>query len=435
MTKLSNNYAFILGREELIALAELESVLDRQGFSYSIFSVAKNIAFINITGQEISNVADLTKILGGTLKIFYLEERSDSLVDSVFALIKDRALEQGRKLDFGVSVFSSGPDLGKINRMGLVVKKRLQADGLSARFVQSKEPILSTILSLKNKLAERGAEIGIFTDFLGRLIAVNNPEEWSKRDYEKPAGDKYSGMVPPKLARMMVNLALGSLGFRVKSKEVKALNEDQPDEVVETLNTKPSTPNCLVFDPFCGSGNILMEALLLGCDVFGSDVSEKAVKDTKDNISWLNAESQTLEPSSEVVVADATDELLVNNLITTAKNYGCLAVVAEPYLGKPKKIKPTFRAAETEYMEIKELYIKFLINFSKLKAMDFKPTFCLIFPYVMTSDSDPFSLFDRIVDEIREIGYTLIRPPLTYGRDYQIVKRQIVLLQFTRKEN
>ncbi len=59
---------------------------------------------------------------------------------------------------------------------------------------------------------------------------IQDYEEWNKRDYGRPHSDPKRGMLPPKLARMMVNLA-GADG------EGKTL-----------------------LDPFCGSGTILMEA-------------------------------------------------------------------------------------------------------------------------------------------------------------------------------
>jgi hypothetical protein len=55
-------------------------------------------------------------------------------------------------------------------------------------------------------------------------------------------------------------------------------------------------------------------------------------------------------------------------------------------------------------------------------------TICLIFPRVESSDGGQVSLWSESVDEIKNLGYTLLRPPLVYGRDYQVVKREIIFL-------
>lgn len=423
--KMSNNFAFILGREVDIALAELESVLFRHGFTYRIASVSKNVVYINIVGPGDKEIASLIDDLAGTIKIFQLFDRDSNLLDGIVALIKSKFNTPLSKINFGLSFFSYELKGRKITKLGLSVKKKLKQDGYSIRFVESQEPVLSSILSLKNNLVNNGVEIGIFEKYTGLLVALNNPEEWAKRDYGKPRGDKYSGMLPPKLARMMVNLALGQ---NRAQKSVKSIADKSP-------NTTLSTPDCLVVDPFCGSGNILMEALMLGCGIFGSDISEKAVMDSQENIDWLtqNASFSTdTNQSRKIIKADATSAELTSVLKSEIRNYDCLAVLTEPYLGKPKKVAPSLGQAKAEYGLIKQLYINFLRNIAQLSTLNIKPIFCLVFPLVETSEGISFSLLNDIVDEITEIGYTLIRPPLTYGRDYQVVKRQIVLLKLQR---
>ena len=54
---------------------------------------------------------------------------------------------------------------------------------------------------------------------------------------------------------------------------------------------------------------------------------------------------------------------------------------------------------------------------------------CLVFPLIETLDKGRFSLCNESVDEIKKLGYTQIHSSFVYGRDYQVVKREIVLLQ------
>ena len=452
----TKKYAFILGRERELALAELKAVLgrfcfdgepSRTHFDFSILSVYENIAIIKIDSEASeSAVSSLAKTLGGTVKIFRIMNHESRITDS-FSIKKAMAdfiferKEEGGKLNYGISSYFKGYNRTFVNNLGLSIKKELKRD-MSLRFVALTEGIeLSSIQSLKNKLDCEGLEFGLFNNEIGVLIGLSNAEEWSKRDYDKPAGDKYSGMVPPKLARAMVNLALGKIQVAsskgphfaeaTRGKQVAREIENPCDSLLATRS--------LVVDPFCGSGNILMEAMMLGCDVFGSDNSAKAVEDTEANLRWLNDKFlipnvkqnvKAKSPKFKVLNADATGEELIRNLKLEIRNYDDTVIVAEPYLGSPKKFQSTEKAVRGEYAKIKELYLSFLENLKKLLATDHRPPtiFCLVFPLVETLEGKRFSLFAECVDEIKKMGYILLEPPFMYGRDYQVVKRQIVLL-------
>jgi len=427
----TKTFAFVLGRESELALSELKAVLARFGFCFSasdspdarlvdIFSITDNIAFAKIDNFSKEEAEDIINILGGTTKIYeIIESRSNKLENQIVNIISEhRATES--KLNFGISWFAKNKAVDTF-RFGLGIKKTLKNKGLSVRYVESKESELSTILSKKNDLAGKGIEIGVFNSTVGILLAVTNPYEWSKRDYEKPAADKYSGMVPPKLARMMVNLALDQI-------QDSGLRNRDLVAITETQDLKPKT--CLVMDPFCGSGNIILEAMLLGYDVFGSDISSRAVRDTQANIDWLLTEygiqkSAFCIKEADAVTVDFKKMLNANDCITN--NYSNYIIVTEPFLGEPKKFTPSLNAARGEYRKIRDMYIQFLDNVAKLQNSDSKIVFCIVFPLVETTEGDSYSLYEESVDEIRKLGYTLIRK-FNYGREYQVVKREIVLL-------
>ena len=42
--------------------------------------------------------------------------------------------------------------------------------------------------------------------FIGKTVAIQDIENYTKRDYERPARDAKTGMLPPKLAQIMINL-------------------------------------------------------------------------------------------------------------------------------------------------------------------------------------------------------------------------------------
>ena len=507
ISQKENIFAFVLGRETELSLLELKAVFLRFDFdfcvsknhpeeaedsssasrtdapSYTILSVTDNIAIIKFekadSFQQIAG--SFIKQLGGTVKIFKLVGLSNTgLAKGISDLILTAKSEVATKVDFGISDYSKGKF--DINHLGLEVKKILKPS-LKSRFIFVKEGReLTTIVSESNKLDDKGIEVGIFSIvslfhgttventgvsnnrtivqsnnelYLGQLVALSDPFAWSKRDYGKPGGDKYSGMLPPKLARIMINLALNEASKNIKSqianrKQIINSKKENSKNVCD-LEFSACDFRPVVVDPFCGSGNIVIEAMILGCDVVASDISEKAVHNTESNLSWikpqiLNSKSQTnsnfsnqknqngsptmKQLNNETIVSqsDATKDDFLFPL--QAKSYKLAAIVAEPYLGEPKKFKPSKSAIIGEFNKLKEEYLGFFGNLANLlEAKSYKlSAICLVFPLVESSDHGQVSLFRESVDEIKNLGYTVSRPPLVYGRDYQVVKREIVLL-------
>ncbi|MCL5410704.1 MAG: hypothetical protein M1324_02495 [Patescibacteria group bacterium] len=429
--QFKNSFVFVLGREQGIALEELKAVLFRFDFCFDIYKITANLVFANIDNFTISDADSVMSALAGTIKIYKLESRVDKdIASQISSMFRAHKTDSEGKINFAISYFGRGFSRQNINSIALTAKKQLKGD-FSLRYVESRDSSeLSSILSLKNNLLTRGIEFGLFDDSIGVMIALNNPEEWSKRDYDKPAADKYSGMLPPKLARMMLNITLAelrteNLELRAKSLELSETQSPKAERSKIAVLPKP-----LVLDPFCGSGNVLMEGMLLGCDVVGSDISDKAVEDTKKNLDWLVGECQ-ISGMQQIFQANAV-EYNFSQLVN--KKYDRTIIVTEPFLGEPKKFKPTYNAAIGEYLKIKELYINFLKNIKQLAADNRQLAICIVFPLVETVDGRRFSLFKESVDEIKELGYTQIRQSMTYGRDYQVVKREIVLLKLSNKD-
>ncbi|KKW44992.1 MAG: hypothetical protein UY95_C0010G0006 [Parcubacteria group bacterium GW2011_GWA2_56_7] len=181
--------------------------------------------------------------------------------------------------------------------------------------------VSAAVVVQKNHLLERGAEFVLIVTpdniLLGETTFVQDFEAWGHRDYGRPARDAKSGMLPPKLARLMINLT--------------------------GLDPRSSA----LWDPFCGSGTILMEASLLGWKhVVGSDLSEKAVHDTKKNLRWALGESVP-----DVFVHDATTPLHEPRVFD--------AMVWEGALGKPKMKRGV---DQKEVQQLTDLYTRAFQN-------------------------------------------------------------------------
>ena len=160
-------------------------------------------------------------------------------------------------------------------------KKRLKEGERSVRAVLGDAPALTSVQVDKNKLIEKGGELLLIVGQgalrIAKTVAVQAYEDFSARDFGRPAHDAKSGMLPPKLARMMVNLS--------------GAPKDEP-----------------LLDAFCGSGTILTEAADLGYrQLVGSDISEKAVADTKTNCAWIVRERNFQGVNLNVFTSDVKD--------------------------------------------------------------------------------------------------------------------------------
>lgn len=457
-------YVVVLGREIELCFNEFLATMKRFCFDFDNYTLSDNLLFFN-SKNSVSEIAGLMPLLGGTTKIYELlfDTTYDKFQKDTLRYVRDIAYDdrknkESSRIDFGISSYDRKITTLKTNQTGFSIKKDLKKSGISARYNELKnESEVPTIISSGQLMKGNSLEIGFFWQprgvvVVGKMIASTNPRDWAERDFEKPAGDKVSGMLPPKLARIMLNLAIGAASSADVSETLEIKNSLEIENCKLKINKE-----LLVVDPFCGSGNMLMEAYELGMDFFGSDLSPRAVQDSIDNIEWLAARSKSdIKPTSEIVEADATGEEMVellNSYIAgnnkTKKQYSNVIVVSEPYLGEPKKYTPNSNAVRGEYRKVKEIYLKFLENMAKLQNcliaepqkdnMTIKQsnnliTICLVFPLVETIDKGQFSLYKDSVDEIGKIGYTLLQSPLIYGRDYQVVKREICLLQLSNHQ-
>ncbi|MEI8060980.1 MAG: hypothetical protein WCG99_01660 [Candidatus Berkelbacteria bacterium] len=417
---IHNSFYFVLGRENKISQTELECVLASFDFGFS----PANISILSDQVLEIKleassdQVKKLIEILGGTVKIFQKIAPANEKIENLLL-----AEDKSSKIIFGLSNYS----VAKVDtfRMALSAKKAAKK---SIRIIDGKEGgRLSSAQSFQYKMDIDNVEYGLFETGIGKLIAVQNINEWTRHDYGKPKSDAKSGMLPPKLARMMVNLAVGQVNDETR------INNDEDSGSSFLIRHSGLRP--LVVDPFCGSGNVLIEAVSVGCNVVGSDLSEKAVSDTKENLEWF-LKSVIPDPVGDPLIVDS--RLCGNDIVVAdAAKFDFsdikedFIIATEPFLGQPRTSKLRIEEEAEAKSEITQLYMDFLRNLKltansqKLKAI------AIVFPLFELANGKKLSIFNDCVDFIRDIGYTTVCPPLEYGRDYQVVKRQIVILKLS----
>lgn len=385
----------ISGQHPLLSLAEI-SVFFKVDVCQPSFFVFSSPEVINI---------DFIKSLGGAVKIgevfstvYSLEEVKKTIYEEI---IKNNV---GNKNIFALSFYNfPGKTLARNRKIGLQIKKDLREKNISARVLWGEENKLSSATVENNSLLRKGVEFIIMKNgeefLLGKTKAVQAFKELSFRDFGRPRRDDQSGMLPPKLAQIMINLSL-------------AKKED------------------LVLDPFCGSGTIPSELALMGYQkIVASDISNKAVLDSQENLRWLKENfSLKTEPRFFNLPAQEISKKL--------KNVG--AIITEPYLG-PQKGGVDYNQTR---VELNKLYSECLKEFKKIIG----GRLVMVWPF-MLSGKERFSLSPDISgykivnpfeielwEKIKKTSFNIpqdfeARPTLIYKREGQRVGREIIILE------
>lgn len=382
-TDPTHTYACILGTHPELSFFELERVAQLLEDPISDLRLEGTIAFMNSATPL--DTEQYMKRLGGTIKIVHMvgpfdeETVADWLIDQITG---------DTKFHFGFSLYSTTPHAslkkhwGTLNRLGITLKRTLKEQQISARFVSSKEVALSSVIVHKERLLKHGAEVVIIQTArgmeFGKTVAVQPFQAYSKRDYGRPQRDHRSGMLPPKLAQMMINCAAPKKGD-------------------------------VILDPFCGSGTVLQEALLLGyTKVEGSDITKKSINDTTANLKWLHL------PEVPLSVCD----VLEIRQHRAAESVDC--IVAEGYLGPPQPLTP-----EKARDELTSLYQKAITALAQVLAPGGRMVIAL--PAWRKMDTPLLTI--SIQKTITAAGLQSFHTPLLYGRPDARVLRQIHFLQ------
>lgn len=385
-------YFFVLGNHPALSIAELYGKLSITSGQY----LAPDIFVAEI--EENIEARNLIKSIGGTIKIGRIIETLSNKSNDIFeaSLESFAQVKKTGKFNFGISLYGNAKIDGK--RISLALKQELKNQGVSCRFVVSREKTLSSVVVEQNKLLTSGQELVYIVQGLNILLGVTEAvqlfKELSARDYGRPARDDRSGMLPPKLAQMMINIS------GVEKKE-------------------------MLLDPFCGSGTILTEAMLMGYEnIIGSDISSKAIEDTRKNIKWtLEKTHNKVEPTLKVLDARQLSKFIKRDSVK--------AIVTETYLG-PQRGEIDFKKVSSELTVLYNQTIKemFLVLKKGGRAVIALPAFIIAGrPQLLSVEIKPLLPVDIIPIDIQiQTGITE-RGTFLYGRPDQRVWREIIVLE------
>jgi tRNA G10 N-methylase Trm11 len=369
-----SSYIFILGQSTDLVKQELINLLEIKNIHQSTIGDNFIVADLDTSPEK------LIDALGGTIKIARLLDEIDDLQKlDIQKWQKFLKIEEGKKIKFGFSLYNgSRKNYQWLQQLALSVKKDFKAQGLPARLVTSRQPELSSVIVSKNKLLNYELVIIKHENkwLLGLTEAIQDFAKYGHRDMNRPQRDDRSGMLPPKIAQMMINL------------------------------TGPNRQRTLL-DPFCGSGTILQEAALMQFDkIIGTDISPQAIKDTRANLDWLK-QHYTISKNIQL------EKLPAENLSKKFDPQSIDLIVAEPFMGDARLIQrsPDAKTIRKITTELQDLYSCSFEQFRQIIAPMGVVVF--IFP-IIHNGSRAISTLDK--NKIAKFGWQLIRPSIDSDR-------------------
>jgi len=386
----------------MLGLAELESLYGTE----SVTPIRYGVAGINLHASEI----DFSR-LGGSTRAAHvlatvpstdwktLERKLPELIIELALTLPDG------KIQLGLSAFGLKTSPARLNAAGLTLKKILR-DRLnrSVRITPNPELELNTAQVLHNHLiGPTGIELLFIATSDGRTIIarthrVQDIDSYTLRDRGRPKRDARVGMLPPKLAQIIINLA-------------------------------NPTPSGVVLDPFCGTGVLLQEALLMDFSVYGTDIDQRMIDYSQANIEWLKSQAESVRNNLDLHKSrSAVFERQDATQFETSSPID--AVACETYLGRPFTAKPSPEMLAQTISEVNLILKKFLQNIHGQLTPN--TPLCLAVPAWQTNTNQFKHL--PLIDQISDLGYNRVKfehvrdSQLLYYREDQIVARELLAL-------
>lgn len=384
----------ILGRQPELGIAELERVFGGN----AVKPVSPQTVTIDSDDFDVQNFGGVPKAgkIVTTLPRTDWHQISQKVIQYY---INEWASFEG-KITLGISVYDLNITAREVQKIGITLKQKLRKADVSLRLIPNNEPSLNTAVSHHNKLGLSANKVELLIVGLndGKTIVAEstgaqNITAYAKRDQERPKRDAFVGMLPPKLAQIMLNLACGP-----------------------GLSSKTPT----ILDPFCGTGVILQESVLRGFSAYGTDLSEKMVSYTHDNLEWL-ANGHRTKYDYKLSAGDAT---------SISWKQPIDAVVCESYLGQPFSAPPS----PSKLIEVRDncnhIISEFLSNLSA--QIESGTPVCVAVP----AWRDKTGRFTHLplIETVGRLGYkrheftNVSQNDLLYYRENQVVARELLVL-------
>lgn len=427
------SYAAFIGHQPHLSLAELAATVP--GFMLHEILDGSVVLFDSAAPLD----ACFLDTLGGTVMLAEKLQDGISSIDEVPDVLAKRLMPVKGKVTFSLRTVGLEPAAVKI--LYRKSKDHLRKKGKPSRYVGNERRAAPSIVLREHKLLDGsgGSELVILRRnaekegmapllWTGVTVGAQDVARYSSRDMEKPVRDTGVGLLPPKLAQIMINFGL----WLTESGKRKMENADKKLATSHSRLAGGHFPHTAVYDPFCGTGVIPIECMLRGFVALASDKSEKAVSGCTRNLEWTRKKFGVKKSSvpSRVWKHDATKPFEMKDKVD--------AIVTETSLGPSLQKRPSAREAQKLRAENEKLQQAFL----RSAAASFPETPIVCSWPVWYASKTPIRL-ERIWQAADDCGYQAVLPPtieiiggrvsLLYRRPGQFVGREIVLLRPKRR--
>lgn len=383
-------YFFQAGTFLNISQAELVSVLKSFGIQKDYLkNTGTSIFLLEKKDVDPKVVQKIFSRLGGYIRYGEIVEDLDSFLTN---------FEDRKKVTFGISYLGSeDADRKSIIKLSNDIKRYFKELKIHSRFITPKEIELNEAQIRNNNVLEDGFEFCIFESDnqvrYGRTLAIQDVEGFVHRDIDKPFSDHKMGVLPQKLARMMCNLT----GLR----------------------------DGIIWDPFCGSGTVLMEASMLGFDILGSDVSDEALYNTDRNILWMKDEGLITGIRYNLFAFDVFEA--EKKTVVELKRTNISAVVCEPYMGTAQKKVLSPNRADMLLKDVESLYNALFSILNRIARPGFKVV--LILPSYKTYNGEKTINISKFAEKKWNVlNKEYSSKDLIWKRKNSIITRNIFIL-------
>jgi|GEM_PF-2479828 len=294
-------YLFFLGTQKSVSLAEVISV-----FSSNVEWISDILV---LAKDEFEDITERARNLGGIPRVdkviqeFPRTENLESIYRKIASLVE---ANESKKYTISLSLKSEKDTFLEIKVAAKIIGKNPEGDRqnsiatpTTAFYVTQKGGRNFSIVETKESL------------LLSETVFIQDPNYWTMIDFDRPHKEKEVGMLPAKLARIMINLS-------------------QP------------LKGSYVFDPFIGLGTIAMQADLLGHRVIGTDINAQNVDYAEENCLWMVKKGISASRDKVFAVHDIRKPYPDN-----IGKRDITAIVCEPFLG-PMRSKPFSSKGEAD---------------------------------------------------------------------------------------
>lgn len=387
-------YIAILGRQPALGMAELERAYGPENTKW----FSDQSATVAAADFPLARLGGTQKAGRVVIQLSNGDWRKTSM--KIVQAYKEAWSGFDGKLTLGISAYGFDVSPRDVQKTGIILKQKLKTAGVSLRLLPNAETALNTATSHHNKLglSNNKVELIVVRARNGKVtvaesIGAQNITAYTKRDQGRPKRDAFVGMLPPKLAQIMINLAAPANNSEINGR---------------------------LLDPFCGTGVILQEGALMGYSVYGTDLADKMIDYSKINLEWL-AESHHA----------SVDMLLHQDDAVEAKWQQPIGAVAcESYLGQPFSAPPSPAKLDQVRKNCDHIISGFLKNIAA--QIPAGTPLCIGVP--AWRDASGHFTHLPLIGKLEQLGFTrysfenIKNDELLYYREDQVVARELLVL-------